>query len=85
LLGCNGVDPIGGVTNINLPEAALKQRMLAVATRKVVLADGSKLGRVEVARLCGVADIDLVITGPSADPAVVEALRERDCEVRVVS
>ena len=34
LLGCNGVDPIGGVTNINLPEAALKQRMLAVATRK---------------------------------------------------
>ena len=83
-LGCNGVDPIGGVTNINLPEAALKQRMLAVATRKVVLADGSKLGRVEVARLCSVADIDLVITGRSADPAVVDALRERDCEVRVV-
>ena len=84
LLGCNGVDPIGGVTNINLPEAALKQRMLAVATRRVVLADGSKLGRVEVARLCDVADIDLVITGPSADPAVVEALRDRDCEVHVV-
>ncbi len=83
LLGCNGIDPIGGVTNINLPEAALKQRMLAVATRRVVLADGSKLGRVEVARLCDVADIDLVITGPSADPAVVEALRERDCEVHV--
>ena len=84
LLGCNGVDPIGGVTNINLPEAALKQRMLAVATRKIVLADGSKLGRVEVARLCGVEDIDLVITGRSADPAVVDALRERDCEVLVV-
>ena len=83
LLGCNGIDPIGGVTNINLPEAALKQRMLAAATRRVVLADGSKLGRVEVARLCDVADIDLVITGPSADPAVVEALRERDCEVHV--
>ena len=31
LLGCNGVDPIGGVTNINLPEAALKKRMLAAA------------------------------------------------------
>jgi DeoR family transcriptional regulator of aga operon len=84
LLGCNGVDPIGGVTNINLPEAAVKQRMLAVATRKVVLADGSKLGRVEVAQLCSIADVDLVITGRSADPAVVEALRERDCDVRVV-
>lgn len=84
LLGCNGLDPIGGVTNINLPEAALKQRMLAVATRKVVLADGSKLGRVEVARLCSVSDLDLIITGRSADPAVVEALRERGCDVRVV-
>ncbi len=84
LLGCNGVDPIGGVTNINLPEAAVKQRMLDVAARKIVLADGSKLGRVEVARLCSISDLDLVITGRSADPAVVEALRERGCDVQVV-
>ena len=52
LLGCNGVDALGGVTNINLPEAEVKKRMLAVAARRIVLADGSKLGRVEVARLC---------------------------------
>ncbi len=84
LLGCNGVDPVGGVTNINLPEAEVKKRMLAVATRRIVLADGSKLGRVEVARLCGIGDVDMVITGRSADPAVVEALRDRGCDVQVV-
>jgi DeoR family transcriptional regulator, aga operon transcriptional repressor len=84
LLGCNGVDPLGGVTNINLPEAAVKKRMLAVAARRIVLADGSKLGRIEVARLCGVGDVDMVITGRSADPGVVEALRDRGCDVRVV-
>ena len=84
LLGCNGVDPIGGVTNINLPEAEIKRRMLKASRRRIVLADGSKLGRVEVAQLCSVDDVDMVITGRSADPAVVEALRERDCEVRVV-
>jgi DeoR family transcriptional regulator of aga operon len=84
LLGCNGVDPIGGITNINLPEAEVKKRMLAVATRRIVLADGSKLGRVEVARLCAIDDIDMVITGRSADLAVVEALRDRGCDVRVV-
>jgi len=83
-LGCNGVDPAGGVTNINLPEAEVKKRMLAVATRRVVLADGSKLGRVEVARLCGIDDVDMVITGRSADAAVVEVLRDRGCDVRVV-
>jgi DeoR family transcriptional regulator of aga operon len=84
LLGCNGVDALGGVTNINLPEAEVKKRMLAVAARRVVLADGSKLGRVEVARLCTIDDVDMVITGRSADPAVVDALRERGCDVRVV-
>ncbi len=84
LLGCNGVDPLGGVTNINLPEAEVKKRMLAVAARRIVLADGSKLGRVEVARLCDVADVDMLITGRSADPGVVEALRDRGCDVRVV-
>jgi DeoR family transcriptional regulator of aga operon len=83
LLGCNGVDPVAGITNINLPEAATKQRMLESAQRRIVLADGSKLGRVEVAKLCPVEQIDLVITGRSADPAVVEALRDRDCEVLV--
>jgi len=83
LLGCNGVDPRGGITNINLPEAATKKRMLAAAQRRIVLADGSKLGRIEVAKLCPVEDIDLLITGASADPAVVESLRDRDCEVLV--
>lgn len=84
LLGCNGVDPLGGVTNINLPEAEVKKRMLEVAARRIVLADGSKLGRVEVARLCGIGDVDMVITGRSADPVVVDALRDRGCEVFVV-
>jgi DeoR family transcriptional regulator of aga operon len=83
-LGCNGVDPAGGVTNINLPEAEVKKRMLAAASRKIVLADGSKLGRVEVARLCDIDDIDMLITGRSADPAVVEVLRNRGCDVCVV-
>jgi DeoR family transcriptional regulator of aga operon len=83
-LGCNGVDPEGGVTNINLPEAEVKKRMIAAAARRVVLADGSKIGKVALARLCAVEDVDLIVTGRSADPAAVEALRERGCEVRVV-
>jgi DeoR family transcriptional regulator, aga operon transcriptional repressor len=84
ILGCNGVDASGGVTNINLPEAEVKKRMLKAASRVVVLADGSKLGRVELAQLCPIEDVDLVITGTSADQTVIEQLRKRECEVRVV-
>ncbi len=84
LLGCNGVHPTAGITNINLPEAQVKRQMLRVARRRVVLADGSKIGTIELSHLCGVEDVDLVITGESADPQALAALRERAREVRVV-
>ncbi len=50
---------------------------------RIVLADGSKIGRVELSRLCGVDEVDMVITGESADAELLDALRERGCEVRV--
>ena len=80
-LGCNGVHPDAGITNVNLPEAHVKQRMLKSARRKVVLADGSKIGRIELAQLCGIDQIDMVITGESADPSILDSLREHGCEV----
>src|SRR3989440_7251776 len=80
-LGCNGVDPEGGITNINLPEADLKRRMLRASRRRIVVADGSKVGEVELARLCGVDGIDLLITDSSANPKMLDALRERSLEI----
>jgi DeoR family transcriptional regulator, aga operon transcriptional repressor len=74
-VGCNGVHPERGVTNVNLPEAEVKRRMLALAARRVIVADGSKLGEVAVAHLCGVTEIDLLLTGASAPAAVLGALR----------
>jgi DeoR family transcriptional regulator, aga operon transcriptional repressor len=84
-LGCNGIDPIGGITNINLPEAEIKRRMLLSARRRIVVADGSKVGNVELAYLCSVDEIDLLITDNSADPAVLSALRERELEVMLAN
>jgi DeoR family transcriptional regulator of aga operon len=81
-LGCNGVDAEAGVTNVNLPEAEMKKAMLRVGKRTVVLADSSKLGRVELAHLCALDRVDAVVTGESADSAVVATLGER-CRVEV--
>ena len=83
MLGCNGVDPGGGITNMNLPEAEVKKRMIRAAGRSIVLADGSKIGAVELAHLCPIDDVGMVITGESADTAVVEALRDSGCEVQI--
>jgi DeoR family transcriptional regulator of aga operon len=80
-IGCNGVDPRGGVTNLNLPEAEVKRAMLRAARRRVVVADGSKLGEVELAKVCDVDDVSLVISDRTADPSVVAELAVQGCQV----
>jgi len=82
-LGCNGIDAVGGITNLNLPEADIKRRMLNAATRVIVVADGSKVGKIALAHLGDVDAIDLLITDGSASPAALNTLRERDLEIMI--
>jgi DeoR family transcriptional regulator of aga operon len=83
IIGCNGVDVTGGITNVNLPEAEIKARMLAAVRRRVVVADSSKLGQVELARVCPIGDIDVLVTDGEADATQVEGLRGAGLEVLV--
>jgi DeoR family transcriptional regulator of aga operon len=83
-LGCNGIDPDGGVTNINLPEADIKRAMIAASQRCVVLADATKLGTRALAMVCEIDDVDVLITDSSAASDDVEALRARGVDVIVV-
>lgn len=83
VLGCTGVDPVVGVTNINVPECSVKQRWHEKSGRTVLLADGSKLGATTLARVCPAEELDLVITGTSAPDDVVVQLRKRGVSVIV--
>lgn len=80
-IGCNGISVVGGVSNVNLPEAAVKRAMIAAAARTVVLADSTKLGVRALASVCSVDEVDVVITDAGADGEIVAALRDRGIEV----
>jgi DeoR family transcriptional regulator of aga operon len=75
-IGCTGVHPEAGVTNVNLPEATLKRRMLQAATRRVVVADSSKLGVVDLGRVAAPDEFDRLLTGAGAADGLVAALEE---------
>jgi DeoR family transcriptional regulator of aga operon len=66
-----------GVTNINIQEAEMKIRMLRATSRHILLADSTKLGRTDLAPVCPLTEIDLLITGDTAPPAALAPLRER--------
>lgn len=74
-IGCNGVDVAGGVTNVNLPEAEVKRRMVLQATRPVIIADSSKLGVTRVGGIAPLAAFDSLVTDAAADDPELEALR----------
>jgi DeoR family transcriptional regulator of aga operon len=84
IVGCNGIDALRGVTNANLPEAEVKRRMLGLARRRIIVADGSKLGAVAPAHLCDIADVDLLLTGGTAPERAVQRLRRLGAAVEVV-
>ena len=82
-VGCNGVDPELGITNVNLPEAEVKRAMLLAARRRVIVADGSKVGEVELAKVCDIEEVHLIITDPSADPEVLTEIAAAGCQVEL--
>jgi DeoR family transcriptional regulator of aga operon len=82
-IGCNGVDARAGVTNINLPEAEIKRAMLLASRRRVIVADGSKLGEVELAKVCDIHEASMVITDDTADPAVIAEIEAIGCRVAI--
>jgi DeoR/GlpR family transcriptional regulator of sugar metabolism len=52
---------------------ALKRAMIGAATKRYLLVDHTKLGRVALHRIAPLDDFDLIITDSRADPAVIES------------
>jgi DeoR family transcriptional regulator of aga operon len=75
ILGATGVEADAGVTNVNLPEAEVKRRMVASAARRVLAADSSKLGQVHLGRVASLAELDELITDDRATADQLDPLR----------
>lgn len=67
-LGAEGVHPEAGVSNINVVEIPVKQAMIAIAERVVVVADSSKIGRRSLAPVCGLDAVHTIVTDSGVAP-----------------
>jgi DeoR family transcriptional regulator, aga operon transcriptional repressor len=82
-VGADGLAADGGVTTHDEIEARTNRAMIARARRVIVVADGTKIGRVMLARIVEVGDVDEIITDASADPDALQALRRAGVQVSV--
>jgi DeoR family transcriptional regulator of aga operon len=83
-LGVDGIDLEYGLTTTNLEEAQLNKKMLSSAQKTIVLADSSKFGKKSFARICGLEEIDEIITDDGIPRPVREKLEDMGIIVNVV-
>ena len=81
VLGCCGVSPEGEVMAHDLGDAAVKQAMLASASRSVLALDGAKFGRGALAVVEEVSKFDVVVTDSTAPDSVLARLQAAGVEV----
>ncbi len=75
-ISVTGITPERGFTTADLAEAAVKSALIRASRRAIVLADHSKFGREDLARVAALAAVETVITDDGVNPelaAEVEA------------
>jgi DeoR family transcriptional regulator of aga operon len=84
-LGADGCDPEFGVSTHDEADARLNQKMCGQARQVILLADGSKFGRICLHHICRLERIDTVVSDASLAPALRDTLVQRGIRVLIAS
>lgn len=74
-----------GLTNSHALLIEIQRAMIKAAQKVIFVFDHTKLGRASITPLCGLEDIDTIVTDSAAPPDLIEALRSRNIEVIVAA
>ena len=83
-IGTDGLTAATGLTTHHEIEAHTDRTLMRRAAKVVVVADGSKLGRVAFARICGIDEVHELITDADADANELAAIRDAGLSTSVV-
>lgn len=80
-LGCKGITPDEGYSDVNAWIIETKKSMMAASRDSVVLADHDKWGRVAFASFAAVDAVSTIVTDTGAPTTMAEAVRARGVNV----
>ena len=83
-LGVDGIDLDYGLSTTSLEEAQLNKKMLASTQKTIVLADSSKFGKRSFAKICGIGEVNQIITDSGVSTAIVRKLEEKGIQVNII-
>jgi DeoR family transcriptional regulator, aga operon transcriptional repressor len=83
-LGVDGIDLDFGLTTTSAMEAHLNRQMIKVSQKTIVLADSTKFGRRGFGKICGLDEIDMIITDSGISPQMAQDLEALGITVIIV-
>ncbi len=83
-MGTNGISVERGLTTPDMAEAGVKRSLMAAARRTVVLADHTKFGREDFARVAPLSDVDTIVTDVGLDAELGDDIENAGPRVVVV-
>lgn len=83
VLSCSGVTE-KGVFNVNQDMVEVEQRMMDSADEVILAVDHTKFGHSDLKRICGIQDVDVIVTDEGADERTRELLARVGESLRVV-
>jgi DeoR/GlpR family transcriptional regulator of sugar metabolism len=83
ILGVDGIDAAAGATAHHEGEASINRLMGRQASKVIIVADSSKVGRRAFARICTASEIDVLVTDTGI--AAEDTARLKDAGVDVVT
>lgn len=69
------IDPVIGCTDQRLGEVHIQNKMRAIASKTIVLADSSKFGKASLVKICGLEEVDAIITDSNISHAMEQKIR----------
>ena len=83
-LGVDGIDLEFGLTTTSSMEASLNKEMIKAAQKIIVLADSSKFNKKGFGKICGIDEVDQIITDSGIDSKTKNKLMELGVELTIV-
>lgn len=83
-IGASSIDAMVGLSTPTPEKAELKKRMIAAAEQAILVADHSKFNKRAFSKICQLEEFFLIISDTGLDPAVQQALMEKNIHVQLV-
>ena len=75
-ISCKGIDLEKGITDGNDETGGVKQNMLSAADKVYLAVDSSKFGKTALSKICGLSEVDVVVTDKKPAEPWLEALQK---------